>query len=949
MPCSPPRRILLAVTFLSVLMSSADRLWPLDTQGTMQEGLQLLAKGAAGMAKGDLTSAEADLNKAATILGQADTDGFYFAGCCSQLAALANLKRDFEGATSWYLRAIRTHERKRPGTFALAVCYNNLGSIYQSEGQIADAEEWLRRAKDVFSKVAPTSAEYAVCCSNLGGLLTDRGDIQGAQVLLTTSLHILEAKGKETRDFSNVLQNMGVLAASQGDLKRAEELLQRALGIEDRRAPGGEATAQICSSLGAVACSRGDFAVANLWHKRALDIKESIKSSPASISTSLSNLGVVAQASGEYKEAETWFRRALRSLGADPKDELMLAVCFNNLGTVCRRLGRPLEARDWFSKALEIKERQSSGITLAATYGGLGLACQDVGDLDAAEKWFKKAAELADIKAPGSLEQAVALINLATLCLDRGNASEAIELYAHATELVENHRADIRSPEGRRLFSDIKTQPYRSLARAHAMQGNTAEAFAVVERMKGRATADALSARGLSPLDNASSDERNEYFRLASEARTARVALGRLADDHNAEAAQLRAKIAQTEAQIRMLDDRIRAEASEARLFARPVTLVEAQNSLDEGTALLNFLVCDDEVFCFAVTTRKARMYRSPIRSGELSSLVQEFLHSLTTRLAVERGRRLFELLVRPSWQEVMAARRLLVCPDGVLHAVPFAALIEEVKVAAPVGSPVSDPLSVRDMTSALRTRGVRPVTEGSIGASDVVFFGDRIPIHYAVSATVYRSAIVRSGRPNGKPRLALFGAPSAPGFGDLSGVDEELRSLSQIPGFAVHVEPRAERAGLQDKCKDADYLHFACHGVIDHKDPLNSRLILQDGPLFASELLQNWSLGADMVVLSACDTALGQITSDGVIGLTRSLLCAGARSVVSALWSIPDESTACLMKAFYTGLAEGRPKDLALANAVRVVRATTVWNGKSVNWTSPLHWAAFQLNGAWR
>jgi CHAT domain-containing protein len=146
--------------------------------------------------------------------------------------------------------------------------------------------------------------------------------------------------------------------------------------------------------------------------------------------------------------------------------------------------------------------------------------------------------------------------------------------------------------------------------------------------------------------------------------------------------------------------------------------------------------------------------------------------------------------------------------------------------------------------------------------------------------------------------------------------------------------------------------VHVATHGLLNSQHPELSGIVLslvdeqgrsQDGFLRLHEIY-NLKLGADLVVLSACQTALGkEIKGEGLVGLTRGFMYAGAPRVVASLWRVPDKATAELMKRFYHGmLAEG----LRPAAALRAAQVA-LWNEK--RWREPYYWAAFVLQGEWK
>jgi CHAT domain-containing protein len=169
-----------------------------------------------------------------------------------------------------------------------------------------------------------------------------------------------------------------------------------------------------------------------------------------------------------------------------------------------------------------------------------------------------------------------------------------------------------------------------------------------------------------------------------------------------------------------------------------------------------------------------------------------------------------------------------------------------------------------------------------------------------------------------------------------------------QLPKRAtVYLGAEATEGRARGIGPDAPLLHFATHARIDERFPLDSALVLSPGPGDENGLLQAWEIfdsvriDSDLVTLSACETALGkEMGGEGLLGLTRAFLYAGARSVLASLWRVSDRITPDLMRRFYRHLARGEPKDEALRAAqVEMIRAGG----------HPFGWAAFQVFGDWR
>ena len=179
-----------------------------------------------------------------------------------------------------------------------------------------------------------------------------------------------------------------------------------------------------------------------------------------------------------------------------------------------------------------------------------------------------------------------------------------------------------------------------------------------------------------------------------------------------------------------------------------------------------------------------------------------------------------------------------------------------------------------------------------------------------------------------------------------LPGAEIEAAEIAQLFQTKAILGSDATESNIAAAMPQANIVHLATHGLLDYVDttdriPIPGAIALapsatDDGLLTAREIA-NLSLSAQLVVLSACDTGLGEVTGDGVVGLSRSLLAAGAQSTVVSLWAVPDAPTAALMKAFYTELWQGQNKAQALRQAMLQTQA---------DYPDPINWAAFVLVG---
>jgi len=274
----------------------------------------------------------------------------------------------------------------------------------------------------------------------------------------------------------------------------------------------------------------------------------------------------------------------------------------------------------------------------------------------------------------------------------------------------------------------------------------------------------------------------------------------------------------------------------------------------------------------------------------------------------------------------------VLLCPEGALNQLPWGALIVAVDKQ---GRPTYwvERVAIGLTLSAgvyLQAKAVRPAERGVAIA--------------AVSQ--YRRLEVAQA-----PKTAQLVRRSGRALGDLPAVKQEVAQVRQLlgkQGVAAVLEAEATPERARQMAQNARVVHFACHARADNVDPLGSGLLLSPagsdaGLLTAAEIVSRWQLRADVVMLSACETAVGRLHQyEGMYGLARAFLFAGARSVGASLWQVSDASSARLMEAFYREYARGIPK-------VEALRRAQVALLRDKRYADPYYWSGFVLIGAER
>ena len=325
-----------------------------------------------------------------------------------------------------------------------------------------------------------------------------------------------------------------------------------------------------------------------------------------------------------------------------------------------------------------------------------------------------------------------------------------------------------------------------------------------------------------------------------------------------------------------------------------------ARPSRDE--AFVEYFVLRDRVLLWTITNSGSRWHEVIVDRGALENLVDRFqtaLISANERNARAAGAELYDLLLRDAWQEIGGSRHLIIAPDSVLHRVPFAAL-----------SPDARTHLIDDYDLA------------------------NVPSFTWL-------AVQRRARASERLERVLVAAPKTGeegNFARLTAAENDARIVATRFRGASVLTGKVTAAAIRAAAVAVDLFHFAGHAVADTRRPDRSALVLSSGELLRASEIARWPLHrARLVVLAACSTGAGPVTTDGTASLARAFLLAGSRSVVATQWAVGDEPSSELTARFYDALASGKSAGEALREAQRSVKSNS----------ATYDWAAFQLSGS--
>jgi CHAT domain-containing protein/Tfp pilus assembly protein PilF len=849
-------------------------------------------------------------------------------------------RQDLKNAAKSYNDALLESQKWGRETMTGANDLLSLGLVELKRNNLEPAAGYLRRALRIAETLAPDSLQNLLIIANLAVVYQDQGQFEKAEEFYLKALDKAEKNFPHSAHLEGTLNDLGVLFEQQGGFVRAEAYQRRALSVAQHLDPESLDVSDILFNLAECLVEEGRPAKAELYQKRALSIREKLVDNPLPWAYSLAGLGKIARIRGDLTKAEAYYRQALTMTANRGASERDRASFFIGLAAVLRDRSDFSQAGDLYRQALAVIEKED----------------------------------------PDSIDRATTLAELAGTEYRENRVDNAARLYRQALDLVESRAFQMRGLEDRRSrYRAEYTRYYQAYMRVLIEQGRTESAFEVLEGSRARTLFEMLArVHGGSDRVSRSADieRKRNLQRLLSEAAANRVRL--LVGPHSEQ--QLGTLETETERlllQYQQLDSQLRIGSSGYPVFVQPKKLgvADIRKLLDSRTLLLEYSLGEDKSYVWALSNHFFKPYALPAR-GLIETEARHVYKLLAVRnqtatkddmeVAEKKyaaaAKKLSQMILGPV-AKLLPGKRLVVVSDGALQFVPFSAL------PAPTHQANTVPLIVKheiiNLPSASVLAELRRQTIGRKKADKMVAIladpvfnlqderlnspSSRISLA-SVSPTQESKDLTRSAGDLGLTRNgSLY-------LSRLLYTRNEAEAVMSVtpPGQAMlAVDFDASRAMATSPIL-ATYriVHFATHGIVNNRHPELSGLVLslvnkegkpQDGFLKLQDIY-NLKLPVDLVVLSGCQTGLGeQVNGEGVLGLTRGFMYAGATRVIASLWSVSDSATASLMAAFYEAMENDGMSPAAALRAAQI----RMWKQKQ--WASPYYWAAFQLHGDWR
>lgn len=839
-------------------------------------------------------------------------------------------------------------------SYGVGLAQNIVGMSSTELGDYDTGRRALERAQSGFATrydgVAPNPATANLCLL----LLEDRklDEAEGCYESLVAQARELGAQTAALRYETNLA---GVYER-RGDFVRNSKVFERL--IEDNEAASPLMMLRWLNSYALSLKRLGHHQQALNHYQRALQIAREIGNQDQ-IDRVTNNLAVVYGDLGAPHQAIEFLADVYESRKELGNRDAALAM--QNYAGALSTLGRDDEARDIFEEAIALRQRIADTEGLSTAQRLAAESALNRGDLESALSLASKAVRNADgledaaqfqarawtalgrvqskaderEAAAESLQQALAhwrntgnpyglvpaLTDLGWATRVMGDNEAALGLALEAISSIEHLRTEIASTDLRAAYQASVSRAYELAVHTLMQMGDSEAALEMTERYRAKSLVEAWS-------QGTRGREADVPDSLLSERANALAAINRARD------ANLRGEeelpINDLLVKLDVINDKI-ADAAPKRRSTRapdPLSATDMQRLHDDGDLTLVYFLGDETGYVWAIESADTTVVRLE-NAGEIDRVARELHNKIQRRGRYEAlARDLGERVLVPVKAQIGKAQNVAIVADGALHYVPF-----DILSAADNASPALEdtPLVyLPSLTTVALSRSLpAPRGEGVAVLADPVFGQDDDRFD---DGPVTRSA----DRILNRLRMSRVEAQS---------IADQANGIN----VKVHLGFDARPAVLKSPdVVGARILHIATHGFADDEIPARSGLALSmidaNGKPTTGFVglrdIYDLDLDAELVVLSACETALGQdLAGEGLLGLTRGFMFAGARRVVATLWRVEDRATAQLMATFYRELFEGTAPAQALLIAKETLRSNQ-------RYAHPYYWSGFTLQG---
>jgi CHAT domain-containing protein/Tfp pilus assembly protein PilF len=828
------------------------------------------------------------------------------AGIANAMRSVGNvhyLRGDYALALEFYEKVLALNETlgDKAGVGRVLA---NIGNVHYQQGNYALALEYFQKSLSL-TEASGDKELMGTALNAIGVVYFDQGNYAPALEYLQRSLALAEALGDKAGE-GRTLNNIGNIYHQQSNYEQALEYYQRGLAIKE--ALGDKyGTAIALNNIGNVHYSQGDYAKALEFYQKRLTLSEALGDKPG-IAVTLDMVGVTHYTQGNYAQALESNKKSL-ALAEEMGDKARVTNSLIGLATASRLQKNYTQALDFANRAMVLAKQFDYSQMFWRAQTVAGRSYRDLNQLTAARQAFEE-----------------------------------------AIGTIETSRAQAVGGEQdlSRYFSD-KLSPYHAMIELLVEQKQYGAALGYAERAKARVLLDVLRSGRIDVTKAMTAAEQDQEHGFHNQL----VSLNTEISRENQRAQPAPARLNDLRAQLQKV--RLDYEAFQTGLYAAHPELKAQRGEIetltpdqarallpDSRSALLEYVVADERTYLFALTvdtagiTTELKVYPLAIKQKELEDRVARYRETLASGSPGFRqpASELYDLLLKPAAAQLQGRTSLVIVPDGALWELPFQTLqpgpnrylIEDAAIAyAP------------SLTALREMNKLRDRKKDAVSSATLLAFGN--------------PALGKQSVSGAKP--ALMDEKLDP----LPEAERQVNAIRQIYGTAkskVYIGAEATEEHAKAEAGSYRILHLATHGILNDSSPMYSYLQLahaegdrnEDGLLEAWEIMK-LDLKADLVVLSACETARGRVgTGEGMIGLSWALFIAGSPTSILSQWKVDSGSTTELMVEFHRQLKAQMANSADSFSAARALREAELKLLRSERYRHPFYWAGFVVTG---
>ncbi|MGB3508921.1 MAG: tetratricopeptide repeat protein [Microcoleaceae cyanobacterium] len=869
---------------------------------------------------------------------------------------------------------------------------NNIGLVYDDLGEKQKALENYNQSLPLLRQVGNKSGE-ATTLYNIGSVYDTLGEKLTALENYNQSLPLRRQVGDKKGE-ARTLNNIGNVYDDLGEKQTALDYYNQSLPLSQQVGDKlGEATT--LSNIGSVYDALGEKQTALDFYNQSLPLKQQVGEKKGEAAT-LNNIGAVYYDLGEKQTALEKYNESL-PLSRQVGDKSQEATTLNNIGLAYNALGEKQTALTFYNQSLPLSQQVGNKSGEATTINNIGTVYYSLGEKQKALNYFEQALPIFQQVGDRGGE-ANNLYNIAWLKASQNQLTESLTFIEKALEIIEDLRTKIVAQDLRTSYFATVQGYYQfyinllmQLHKQNPNEGYDSKALNASERSRARSLLDILAESGADIKTGVDPQLLAQEKQLLQQLNTLDQARQRNTPGYDLN--KLEQQIETLRNQLQQLEVKIKQNSPRyANLkYPDPLTASEIQQQvIDKDTILLQYFLGKDGSYLWLVTPTEISSYELPKKS-EIETLATKFKQEIEEKKQVpETGDQLSQILLSPVASK-LEKKRLLIVGDGILNTIPFAAL--------PLTSPPAPLLQGEGGKAEEGGQIASTLAGGNEGGQyqPLIVNHEIVTLPSASSIDILREQV--KGRTPAPKKVAVIADPvfednddrlqiasqpkketetenndltrmalkrSKSMFDDGNYLGSSLNRLKatrqEAEAILALVPDNLEQLSLDFNANretainpnlgEYQIVHFATHGLLNETQPELSGLVLSlydeagkstPGFLQLNDIF-NLNLPAELVVLSACETGIGEeIRGEGLVSLTRGFMYAGAKRVVVSLWSVEDNSTSELMQNYYRKILETGK------NPVEAMRETQLEMLSSENWKAPYYWAPFVVQGEWK